>query len=882
MDFPNPKHPPLRSHQILDLHSRRRPHTLRSAPTTVGSNPNERGLLYLLERRQLPQDYDLEVALTSGDLIQARKAPIYNISQRKKKPITMTNGSVFSAVRGYKLDYDEIGKLPKMLDVAGLKAWEEVQRSKAHEKESRPSVETFMQNALTLSKSDTHGRDDPRTYTELLDLYSMHEFIIRKGKTLRCTPEFASFKRHYEASWDCIETMLEVLEDFLTLYEVELAYIDGKKLATLASYQMGRRVETSDLLNCIANAEEITPLLTDSAKQYRLAVKGEHLAATKIQSTWRMYRQRIAYRHLQLGTRAATIIQHQWTLHRSHCMTRRAIRAARANRLARWAKTMESFCEKWSEIRSVRRVAVHIPSLSIPSFQSSRVPFYNARQMGLLPRLFDLKDPNVEVVLVAPFRPQAEIMKYYHSLLANVGVHNSEGRLTLVVPEDVDRLKNGMSLTRLTLLSPRVMKVLKTLCTGKPAYIVPGVIGPEELDLVSELNVPLLSSDPRIAQVFGTKSGCKRLLEASDVAQPLGATALRSRDHLLLSLVNLMVEHRDINRWLIKLDTECGSRGHAYLDTSRMKSLKECQSSSHSVLSDALHKELVEFGARRVRLVHPHCYRDWNAYLTMVETVGACVEAVPNRVLTNLSANLFIEPSGEIHLQSVVEPLLAPAFTVLGSCFPCSIALNTAHVESAAMRVATAAFRKRIYGYVSVDFVLFEKETSISDSGSDSQSSSIWAVDVDLCLTNNAAAHQVASMLLIKFIPSATLPPIKDRDLDMEGNDVELHYIYSGLIYNPFISSIRHEAFFSLCHAKGISFDRKEQTGIVFHLVDVLLRGCVGVISVARNINRALKKMTVFQNLLNMELPKQGEHSAESNIVYFLSIQQQLSRLKNE
>lgn len=31
-------------------------------------------------------------------------------------------------------------------------------------------------------------RDDPRSYTELLDLYSMHEFIIRKGKALRNTP----------------------------------------------------------------------------------------------------------------------------------------------------------------------------------------------------------------------------------------------------------------------------------------------------------------------------------------------------------------------------------------------------------------------------------------------------------------------------------------------------------------------------------------------------------------------------------------------------------------------------------------------------------------------------------------------------------------------
>ncbi|CCW67474.1 unnamed protein product [Phytomonas sp. Hart1] len=314
-----------------------------------------------------------------------------------------------------------------------------------------------------------------------------------------------------------------------------------------------------------------------------------------------------------------------------------------------------------------------------------------------------------------------------------------------------------------------------------------------------------------------------------------------------------------------------------------MKALKEGIFSSPNALAEALRRELEEFGAQRVRLVHPHCYRDWGTYLDMVETVGACIEAVPNRLLANRSANLFIEPSGEIHLQSIVEPLLAPAFTVLGSCFPGTTEVNVDAVASAAIRVATAAFRKRIYGYLSVDFVLFEKEAiSGTDCSGDSLFSSLWAVDVDIGLTNNAAAHQVALMLSTRSSPLTTLPPIKDSDSHLEHKNIGLHYIYSGLIYNPFISSIRHEAFFSLCHSKGVSFDREDQTGIVFHLVDVLLRGCVGVISLAKNMNRALKKMTVFQNLLNMELPKQGEHSADSNVIYFLSIHQQLSRIKNE
>lgn len=38
---------------------------------------------------------------------------------------------------------------------------------------------------------------DPKSYPEILDTYSLHHFIIRKGKTLEETPEFVSFKRTF-------------------------------------------------------------------------------------------------------------------------------------------------------------------------------------------------------------------------------------------------------------------------------------------------------------------------------------------------------------------------------------------------------------------------------------------------------------------------------------------------------------------------------------------------------------------------------------------------------------------------------------------------------------------------------------------------------------
>lgn len=44
---------------------------------------------------------------------------------------------------------------------------------------------------------DSASGADARDYNELMDEYSLHNIIIRKGKCLDETPEFISFKRTY-------------------------------------------------------------------------------------------------------------------------------------------------------------------------------------------------------------------------------------------------------------------------------------------------------------------------------------------------------------------------------------------------------------------------------------------------------------------------------------------------------------------------------------------------------------------------------------------------------------------------------------------------------------------------------------------------------------
>ena len=95
------------------------------------------------------------------------------------------------------------------------------------------------------------------------------------------------------------------------------------------------------------------------------------------------------------------------------------------------------------------------------------------------------------------------------------GVEEPQKRYKVVVPENYHRFPAHFSLASLLLYSPRALRRITNFCRGKPAYIVPNVVGPEELRLSMALGIPLLAPEPRVAALFGSKSGAKRIFHAA-------------------------------------------------------------------------------------------------------------------------------------------------------------------------------------------------------------------------------------------------------------------------------------------------------------------------------------------------------------------------------
>ena len=75
-----------------------------------------------------------------------------------------------------------------------------------------------------------------------------------------------------------------------------------------------------------------------------------------------------------------------------------------------------------------------------------------------------------------------------------------------------------------------------------------------------------LGCEPEISDLFATKSGSKRIFDASKVPVPFGEFDIYNQQHFLEALAQLIVEHLDIQRWIFKIDDDFDGFGIAHCD----------------------------------------------------------------------------------------------------------------------------------------------------------------------------------------------------------------------------------------------------------------------------------------------------------------------------
>ncbi|KAE9361602.1 hypothetical protein PF008_g881 [Phytophthora fragariae] len=738
--------------------------------------------------------------------------------------------------------------------------------------------------------------DKIRGYNELLDAYSLHQFLIHKGRTMRDTPEFVSFRRVAQELWGSVEEALRALETLLTQYFVPLAYIDGQRLLSLASTGQPR-FSKRELLSCIVNEEQVMAVLRRPGQRYKGRDR-KRRAATTIQASVRMWSIRRRYVRSRASDISATKIQLAWRAFSCHTALKSRLRELRREQLDKWEAKMNDLKTRWSQIAGRRRVVVHVPSLSLDEHSRLSAENFAVQQNLQLTRICAAAlDSNVDLlVYVSPFELTADVSQYFLKLLQLGGLADSRPRVKLVFPEQAARFPAHFSLSSVLLYSPHCMRRIRHYTAGKDAYLVMGLPGIEDQRLAIALDLPILGAPPPQALPLLTRSGGKRLLICADVNVPTGTYELYDEHELFAALAKLAVAHMDQPRWLLKLDYDPLGVGEAVVDLSGMQAMHELrrekrtpeywrQPGPRDAASKLVLAELERPGmlARLAMPMHTEVFPSWREYTEAINHFGCVIEAVPPTSFVPspetasssvdpayVRANLFIDPDGTVHTTSTQNVLASGgglnrktvAFT-----FPQSAAPHEA-VTGACNAVGKLLVETNVWGYVSLDFVVFQDDKS-------GGAPRLWALAVHPFLTDSAASfacfHLLARGVLdassgVYRVTANSLAAAnsgRSATTDLLLREASLAkgvqagtprcYVVCSYVFHPHVTTMQYTAFFHACRLHGVCFDVERTLGTLFLLADSLTAGVFGVLSVGETTDGALAFMRTALEVIGRE-----------------------------
>ncbi|KAJ7365834.1 hypothetical protein OS493_002555 [Desmophyllum pertusum] len=569
-------------------------------PPPITEEDAQKGILSLIERGLIPPAAELTLQPSP---VKHHQAPLHEAEQQFSKYTAPPPNNVVGA-GGYNLSVIK-------MDPSGVQA---ARQTSLAEKKRRIKSPTQQQQIAPIRGWTQNSKMKPLPVkaiegphsipvpasTPANELKSVHKFVIQNGKTRVTSQDYLDFKQHYCLSWGSILTLILKLEELLTNYCVPIAFIDGDRLADLALvFELEQEPTLEHFLTCILNADDVEKIIKTPGRRY-LGPKGTEMAAIKIQSTWRRYKDRTAYLQYRKRKWAAGVIVISWIMSCKISMVRKQLKETRKIQLKRFKIRAKEFKDTWPRIKDARRVIIHIPSLGYAQHIRDELSEINILQNLQMARLCDIADPKVEVIYISPVELNDEVYQYYSKLLGmkarrldksdsdsketgDEEEDDIENRYKIIVPDAVDRFPtHNMCLSSTLKYSPRTVKRLKNLIKGREAYIVPGVLHKDDIYLADLLDIPVLSPEPEVATLYSTKSGSKRIFLSAKVGIPPGHFDIYSLPQLHESLTKLVTENLHVKRWLFKMDNEFDGRGTAFCDvTPYLKcyswAVKECQ-----------------------------------------------------------------------------------------------------------------------------------------------------------------------------------------------------------------------------------------------------------------------------------------------------------------
>ncbi|KAM7010809.1 IQ domain-containing protein H [Passerculus sandwichensis] len=685
-------------------------------------------------------------------------------------------------------------------------------------------------------------------------------------------PGVLTLQHLHHSSWGSTVGFLEPSEKLLKDHSVPLATINSQKLAQITSdLDFKENPTKSDILSVMKNqpAVEETP---NGAGQGGSA--GGHRGGPSPVPGSGQQQQWAAGQQQQW---AAGVLSSCWRSWSHLARLRGALRAARRRHLENFCSRAKHLAANWNRIRTSRRTIIHIPSLGYSQHIREHIPDLAVQQNLQMGRLCDILDANVDVIYICPLALSEELLQYYNKLLGLQAAVRSgspedmadlQDRFRILTPEAINSFpEQHMCLATVLKYSPRTLQRLQGLLQGRDAYMVGGVPHLDELAVADQLQVPLLGSEPAVAQLCSTKSGSRRVFASAGVPTPPGEGDIHSREQLLRALSQLVLDNLEVQRWLFKVDDERAGDGTAFCDvTSHLECQpwiqREQQEHGPGVWSESqarelalvkISQELPGLLAQHVQPVNEKRFPTWEKFLQTFLTQGGVIEAFPcSGSVANLTVDLLIEPTGQLTLLASGEQLHAEGpLRSSGTTIP-QRSVDPGLLQALCLKVGEACKAKGVLGYFSVDFVAFTHPQTGRQQ--------VWATDLDLGYSDQLALSQLLVYLTdgnVDCGSSILQAPLGAKESQSQGVQHEgtkppapcspRCAVASSQLRHCSLSGISYSLLLHTCKAHGIGFDPQEKQGTVFVLYEDQKRHSLGMITIGEDLQGVL--LTFARNL---------------------------------
>ena len=627
----------------------------------------------------------------------------------------------------------------------------------------------------------------PRVYEDLQDEFAYQTLLVVKGKIARETPDFESFQRTNASIWDKINSVLDKIEAFCELFGIQFAEIDGRKLGEAAQLSI---VTYDDVYSCLVNVEEfVNKKLNEKAKL--------------IQRNVRIFLNKVLIGRRKLENRAAYKIQSWWRLcvRNQGMPSRNLARNDDFRNRAAWLAVQFANSEESKMVEIEKSEIVVINVLASPQDLS---------------RAFSLMFRNVTVIMILTELPPPYIWEDMVEFFAHCGIPDVNQRIHFV---QLRPMNSGDGVSHRLQCDLKSVARIRRILKGRTAFIEPHADWFSEHRLSVDLKLPifgLVDTTP-----FQSRGSIKQIFNEARVVTPLSTREVKSVKELCEAIHTLILENKDIQRYLIRYGFSQTEASVAYFQVT-----PEFFKASCDVLGE-LQRCLCVSSSTSV-----------TEFLRMIESLGGIVETMPTVVHSFPSVALMLSGDKKMKVIGTFDRLNHAPHRFAGAVVP-SVSVDQIELMSYAKMVGGILMKRNVMGYVIVDFIAYKDGDKTYILGYDIRTNAypslLYSVYLTLCAGFNA---ENGKMVLLRNIGEPSVNPARAAV-------VQNSVTHPGMSLMP-IKEVRRK-----CFEEGIFFDLLNRTGFKIQYFDATSKGKNFALMSAMSAESALKLMEKAYSFMN-------------------------------